>query len=136
MKNNILSIIVLMLFANLASAQTANKATKPVYQKVYWFATGIEQKGSDLLLDNPNVVSEIIQIACELPNAYNIGTKFEKFFIDNYAIREVATGVMVYPFLFATLEEAQTKRNAIIDRIKASENSKICDVKKFEYQCN
>jgi hypothetical protein len=81
-----------MLFANLALAQTANKATKPVYQKVYWFATGIEQKGSDLLLDNPNVVSEIISLECELPNAYNIGTEFEAFFIANYAKRDGATG--------------------------------------------
>ena len=136
MKNNFLSIIILMLFANLALAQTANKATKPVYQKVYWFATGIEQKGSDLLLDNPNVVSEIISLECELPNAYNIGTKFEAFFIANYAKRDGATDVMVYPFLFATLEEATTKRNDIIDRVKASENSKIRLVEKFEYQCN
>ncbi|MBC7641433.1 MAG: hypothetical protein H7174_03705, partial [Flavobacterium sp.] len=94
-----------------------------------------EQKGSDLLLDNPNVVSEIIPIACELPNAYNIGTEFEAFFIANYAKSDGATDVMVYPFLFATLEEAQTKRKEILDRISGSENSKIRLVEKFEYQC-
>jgi hypothetical protein len=136
MKNNFLSLIILILFANLATAQTANKASKPVYQKVYWFATGIEQRGSDLLLDNPGVVSEIITLECDLPNAYQIGTEFEEYFIANYAKDQGVTDVFVYPFLFGTLEEAQAKRKDIIDKTQASENTKICWVKEFKYQCN
>jgi hypothetical protein len=132
-KTNFLTITIFMLTVILVNAQSTQKT---IYAKVYWFATGIEQRGSDLLLDNPGVVSEIITLECELPNAYQIGNKFEEYFIANYAKDQGVTDVFVYPFLFGTLEEAQAKRKDIIDKIQASENTKICWVKEFKYQCN
>lgn len=138
MRNNInfIAIIAFLLLTNSAKAQTVNTAKKTTFEKVYWFATGIEQRGSDLLLDNPGVVSEIIPLECDLPNAYQIGNKFEEYFIANYAKNQGVTDFFVYPFLFGTLAEAQAKRKEITDKIQASENSKICWVKNFNYQCN
>jgi hypothetical protein len=131
-KINFFTIIVFLLFGNLTKAQTSNG--KPVLEKIYWFATGIEKQGADLLLDNPAVFSDIITVECDRSKLSIIADKFEKFFETEHASKQGVTGVYLYSFAFLTLAEAVTKR----DEIKASvesKNQQIYLVDDFKENC-
>jgi hypothetical protein len=134
-KINFLLILVLLL-GNLSKAQTSGADKKTVSEEpYYWFATGIEKQGADLLLDNPTVFTEIITVKCDRSYAPLIADKFEKFFEDNYASKLGVSGIYVYPNAFLTLAEAQAKRNELKANVE-SKNAQIYWVSDFKVICN
>lgn len=136
MKNkiNFLAIIAFILLANTAKAQTSGTDKKPVLETIYWFTTGIEKQGADLLLDNPAVFSEIITVECDRSKLSTITEKFEKFFEAEHASKQRVTGVYLYPFAFLTLAEAVAKRNEIKASVE-SKNQQIYLVDNFKANC-
>jgi hypothetical protein len=121
---------------NIVKAQVSNANKKNVFEKIYWFATGIEKQGADLLIDNPSVISEgILTFECDLPEFQVIAEKLEDFFNAEYTKDQGVTGVYLYHFGFKTLAEAETKRKEMITKIE-NDNKKIYWVKVFSYKCN
>ena len=133
-KINFLTIIAYLLLGNLAKAQTSSTDKKPVLEKIYWFTTGIEKQGADLLLDNPTVFSEIITVQCDRTALSTITDKFEVFFENKHASLEGATGVYLSPFAFLTLAEAEAKRNELKANVERN-NGKIYPVRDFNANC-
>jgi len=132
---NFLIVINFLILGNVAISQSLKNVNYPVLEKLFWFTTGIETKGSDLLLHNPTVFSEIIAVDCDRTLAYKITQKFEAFFEAKHAASQGVTGIYLEPFAFLTFEEAEVKRNELKANVARNTNTEIYLVDDFKANC-